>query len=70
MGLHAGWVWVIAFMREGQQPNDTHPLRFLVSQFDGVVGWLVLAWTILIGVVIYNFYARRRPGAANPQPGG
>ncbi len=55
MGLHAGWVWVITFLREGTQPNDEHPLRaFLVSQFDGVVGWLVLAWTIVIGVVIYQ----------------
>ena len=58
MGLHAGWVWVITFMREGSQPNDAHPLRFLTSQFDGVVGWLVLAWTILIGVVIYRLYAK------------
>ena len=68
MGLHAGWVWVITFMREGQEPNDAHPLRFLVSQFDGVVGWLVLAWTILIGSVIYRFYVRRP--AVSPQPGG
>jgi membrane protease YdiL (CAAX protease family) len=62
MGLHAGWVWVITFMREGSQPNDVHPLRFLVSQFDGVVGWLVLAWTIVIGLVIYQFYARKVSG--------
>jgi membrane protease YdiL (CAAX protease family) len=59
MGLHAGWVWVITFMREGQQPNEAHPLRFLVSQFDGVVGWLVLVWTVLIGAVVYKFYAPR-----------
>ena len=74
MGLHAGWVWVITFMREGQQPNDAHPLRFLVSQFDGVVGWLVLAWTVLIGIVIYRYYARRSAKQAAevslPQPGG
>jgi membrane protease YdiL (CAAX protease family) len=64
IGLHAGWVWVITFMREGSQPNDAHPLRFLVSQFDGVVGWLVLGWTVLIGVVIYRLYyvTPRRPG--------
>ena len=70
MGLHAGWVWVITFMREGSQPNDAHPLRFLISQFDGVVGWLVLAWTVLIGVVIYRFYARRTAAAVSLQPGG
>ncbi len=59
MGLHAGWVWVITFMREGSEPNDAHPLRFLVSQFDGVVGWLVLAWTVVIGLVLQRFYARQ-----------
>ncbi|MEJ0037402.1 MAG: CPBP family intramembrane glutamic endopeptidase [Gammaproteobacteria bacterium] len=69
MGLHAGWVWVITFMREGSEPNDAHPLRFLVSEFDGVVGWLVLAWTVLIGLVIYKFYARRSD-AVSLQPGG
>jgi membrane protease YdiL (CAAX protease family) len=63
MGLHAGWVWVIAFMREGTQPNDAHPLRFLVSQFDGVVGWLVLGWTAVIGLVLYRFYSVRMSGA-------
>jgi hypothetical protein len=70
MGLHAGWVWVITFMREGQQPNDAHPLRFLVSEFDGVVGWLVLAWTIVIGIVIYRYYARRSSAAVSHQPAG
>jgi membrane protease YdiL (CAAX protease family) len=69
IGLHAGWVCVITFMREGSEPNDAHPLRFLVSQFDGVVGWLVLAWTVVIGLVIYRVYARRSP-AVSLQPGG
>jgi hypothetical protein len=70
MGLHAGWVWVITFMRQGSEPNDAHPLRFLVSQFDGVVGWLVLAWTVVIGLVIYRFYVRRGSPAVSLQPGG
>jgi hypothetical protein len=69
MGLHAGWVWVITFMREGSEPNDAHPLRFLTSQFDGVVGWLVLAWTIVIGLVLQRYFARtsanRSPGAGS-----
>ena len=62
MGLHAGWVWVIAFLRETSQPNETHPARFLLSSFDGVVGWLVLGATVLIGVLLLPFYARRRSG--------
>jgi membrane protease YdiL (CAAX protease family) len=60
MGLHAGWVWVITFVRETSQPVETHPLRFLLSQFDGLVGWLVLAWTVVIGLVLQRIYARSR----------
>lgn len=62
IGLHAGWVWVIAFLRETSQPNDAHPARFLLSDFDGVVGWLVLAATLVIGAVLIPFYSRRRSG--------
>ncbi len=58
MGLHAGWVWVITFVRETSEPNEAHPLRFLLSQFDGLVGWLVLAWTVVIGLVLWRLYAR------------
>jgi hypothetical protein len=35
------------------------PLSFLLSQFDGFIGWLVLAWTLLTGVGLIAFYARR-----------
>ncbi len=62
IGLHAGWVWVIAFLRETSQPSETHPARFLLSDFDGVVGWLVLGATVVIGVLLLPFYARRRSG--------
>ncbi len=59
IGLHASWVWVITFVRETSVANRASPLSFLLSGFDGVVGWLVLAWTILLGFVLYRFYARR-----------
>ena len=68
MGLHAGWVWVISFVREASRPVDTHPLRWLISDFDGVVGWLVLAWTVVIGLVLVRIY-RSRDAAAQPQHG-
>jgi hypothetical protein len=61
IGLHAGWVWVISFLRETSRPDEANPLRFLLSQFDGVVGWLVLGWTIVIGAVLWRFYAKRSP---------
>ncbi|MFM7433175.1 MAG: CPBP family intramembrane glutamic endopeptidase, partial [Gammaproteobacteria bacterium] len=59
IGLHAGWVWIISVLRETSQPDETNRWRFLLSQFDGVVGWLVLAATLLIGVVLYVGYSRR-----------
>jgi membrane protease YdiL (CAAX protease family) len=59
IGLHAGWVWVISVLRETSVPDESNPLRFLLSGFDGVVGWLVLGWTLVIGVVVVRFYGRR-----------
>lgn len=59
LGLHAGWVWVILVVRETSQPDRAHPLTFLLSEFDGMVGWLVFAWTVLIGAVLYFVYRRR-----------
>ena len=59
IGLHAGWVWVIAFVRETSTPDYSRPLSFIVSRFDGFVGWLVLAWICLIGVWLFRFYTKR-----------
>jgi len=50
LGLHAGWVWIIAFLREGTQANHDSDWSFLISNFDGVVGWAVFAWTTLLGI--------------------
>jgi hypothetical protein len=37
------------------KPVRDQPLSFLLSQFDGFVGWLVFAWTVLMGVVLVRF---------------
>ena len=58
IGLHAGWVWVILFTRElTQNPSATRSLSFLLSQFDGFIGWLVLVWTIVLGVSTLTAFA-------------
>jgi uncharacterized protein len=59
LGLHAGWVWVITFVRATSVADQSNPLHVLHSQFDGVVGWLVCAWTVLVGFGLNRFYARR-----------
>ena len=59
MGLHAGWVWVMLTVHELTRPRPAAPLGFLLSHFDGFVGWLVLAWTALLAVPLWRFYAAR-----------
>ena len=59
LGLHAGWVWIILLARETSVPVTTRRMSFLLSSFDGFVGWLVLAWIILIGWPLYRYYVRR-----------
>lgn len=60
MGLHAGWVWVMLVVHELSQPNRASPLGFLLSRHDGFTGWLVLGWTVVLGVGLWCFYTRRR----------
>jgi uncharacterized protein len=59
IGLHAGWVWVILFARATSVADTNQRLSFLLSSFDGFVGWLVLAWILVIGWPLYRFYLRR-----------
>jgi membrane protease YdiL (CAAX protease family) len=59
LGLHAGWVWVITFVRETSIADPANPLHGLLSRFDGVVGWLVCAWTVLVGFALQRLYGAR-----------
>ncbi len=65
IGLHAGWVWVMLVAHELTRPRSDAPLGFLLSRFDGFVGWLVLAWTVLLSVPLWHFYSRRAGRAAH-----
>jgi hypothetical protein len=58
MGLHAGWVWVMLVTHELTKPVRDQPLSFLLSQFDGFVGWLVLIGTIVQGVFLWMIIKR------------
>ena len=68
MGLHAGWVWVMLCVTGTSDAIRDQPLSFLLSRTDGFVGWLVLAWTAVIGAALVHFlasisYCRKRPAA-------
>jgi len=60
LGLHAGWVWVMLVAHELATPRREAALGFLLSRFDGFVGWLVLAWTLLLAAPLWRFYLARR----------
>jgi membrane protease YdiL (CAAX protease family) len=59
IGLHAGWVWVMLVTHELAGPRADAPLGVLLSRFDGFVGWLVLAWTVLLAFPVWRFYVAR-----------
>ena len=59
LGLHAGWVWVMLVAHELSAPRREAPLGFLLSRFDGFVGWLVLGWTVVLAVPLWRFFAAR-----------
>jgi uncharacterized protein len=59
IGLHAGWVWVMLVTHELARPRSGAPLGFLLSRFDGFVGWLVLGWTVLLAVPLVRLFRAR-----------
>jgi membrane protease YdiL (CAAX protease family) len=65
MGLHAGWVWVMLVVHGLAQPNRAARLGFLLSRHDGFTGWLVLGWTVLLGIGLGRFYSRRASSASS-----
>ena len=66
IGLHAGWVAAMLMVRESTDANMDAPLAFLQGSFDRFVGWLVLGWTLLMGVA---FVVLKRRGLAFARPG-
>ncbi|NJO13346.1 MAG: CPBP family intramembrane metalloprotease [Gammaproteobacteria bacterium] len=60
IGLHAGWVWVITISRELTTRNAHSPFGALVGSYDGVVGYLVLGWTVLLIAVFWLWWGRKR----------
>ena len=65
IGLHAGWVMIIATVREASQ-RSAGPNAWLMSDYDGFIGWMVLAWTLVIGWTLWWWYRRSGAGEGNP----
>jgi uncharacterized protein len=65
IGLHAGWVAVIYVVRETTNRRADAPGSWMLGEFDGFIGWLVLAWTLVLGVTLSWWY---RPKARFSSP--
>lgn len=61
IGLHAGWVCVIGAVRELSVQSAPGRWSFLVGDYDGVVGLLVLGWTLIIAAAYWYVTRRRVP---------
>jgi membrane protease YdiL (CAAX protease family) len=57
IGLHAGWVMVIATVRQTSQPT-AGTSAWLMSDYDGFIGWMVFGWTLAIGWLLWWLYRK------------
>ena len=62
IGLHAGWVAVIFMVRETSERNPTGPATWMLSDYDGFIGWMVLAWIVILGFILARVYRRPKMG--------
>lgn len=60
IGLHAGFVTVIAVLRKLSVPAPDQTWSFLVGRLDGVVGWLVAAMAACAVLVAITWPSRNR----------
>ena len=56
IGLHASWVAIIAVVRETSERREAGPVAWLMSDYDGFIGWMVFAWTFAIGGALWWWY--------------
>jgi len=70
IGLHAGWVAVIYVVRAATDRNPDAAGAWMLGEFDGFIGWLVLAWTLVLGVTLNWWYRPRKvvPGRDSRDP--
>jgi hypothetical protein len=66
IGLHAGFVAVIVVLRKASIAVADQPASFLVSHFDGVVGWLVAAFAAVAIVALLGWHRARLQARASP----
>jgi len=54
IGIHAGWIFVIKIIKSFTTLTVPSPLSWLVSAFDGIIGWFSIAWISLLIVFLFT----------------
>jgi membrane protease YdiL (CAAX protease family) len=71
IGLHAGWVAVIYVVRETSDRRPDGAASWMLSEYDGFIGWMVLGWTLILGAALSWWYRKgaRTPAVTSGIPG-
>lgn len=57
IGLHAGWVVVLRMLQQGTMGGDAGAYSAWVGQFDGLLGYWMLPWGIVIAAALWLWRA-------------
>jgi membrane protease YdiL (CAAX protease family) len=66
IGLHAGWVIVLRMLQEATGSGTAPAYAFWVGRFDGLLGYWLLPWGLVIAVALWLTRARWVPAARSP----
>jgi membrane protease YdiL (CAAX protease family) len=63
IGLHAGWVIVLRVMQQATVRTADNDYGVWLGAFDGLVGYWMLPWAVVLAVVLWGSRRRWVPGA-------
>ena len=66
IGLHAGWVIVLRMLQEATGSGTAPAYAFWVGRFDGLLGYWLLPWGLIIAAALWSTRARWVPAAGSP----
>jgi membrane protease YdiL (CAAX protease family) len=66
LGLHAGWVVVLRMLQEATTSGSAPSHALWVSRFDGLLGYWMLPWGVVITAALWLTRARWVPQASLP----
>ena len=55
IGCHTGWVWQIRMSKSMFNVHSNTPYSFLVSHYDGGIGWLVAGWLLVLLLIYWRW---------------